>query len=408
MAHAQASSLRLRRLKIFESVARLSSLRRASEDCHLSQPAISQAISNLEEELGVALLDRRTDGSYMTEFGVIFQRRVQRMYTQIDDALRELGVSSAVLATVANRITSSQIRSLIAVAEYGSFAGAGDALGLTRAYLQRSARSLEQDLHKTLFRRTATGIVATAAAVECARKLKLALREIEAAVEELKAANGGGGSRIMIGAMLMSGNVMLANVLDEFISTYPTANVGTASGNAEDILHALRMGEVDLVIGLLSDPPSTGLASEAVVTTPYVVVARQGHPLARKRKVTLDDLGSYDWVIGTQGSNRYQRFETLFADRKRPPARVETSSLATITHLLARADRLTLLTSYELKYATSSLKALAFGPLHPAPAVGLITRRGWMPTPLQAKFMDLFRARVRSVLEWTPSFKQAS
>lgn len=407
MGSELGTSLKLRRLKIFESVARLSSVRRAADECHLSQPAISQAIANLELEIGVKLLDRRTDGSYTTELGVIFQKRVQRMYAQIEDALRELGIPSALVANVASRITSSQMRSLIAVAECGSFTRAGDVLHLTRASLHRSARNLEQDLHKTLFHRTATGVIATAAAAECARKLKLALREVEAGLEELKASTGGISSRLMIGAMPMSGNVMLASVLDEFISTNPTANVGTASGNAEDILQALRMGDVDLVIGLLSDPPSTGLVNEAVVETPYVVVAHEGHPLLRKRKLTLDDLGAYDWVTGTPGSNRHQRFEKLFADRKRPPARVETSSIATITHLLARGNRLALLTSYELKYATSSLKALAFGPLHPAPAVGLITREGWMPTPLQLNFMSLFRTRVQHALEWTPSLKQA-
>ena len=195
-------------------------------------------------------------------------------------------------------------------------------------------------------------------------------------------------------------------LLDRFVTKFREARgqiILPKKGSAPDVALVL---ENNGVIGLLGDPPATGLVSEAVVETPYVVVAQQGHPLLRKRKVTLDDLGQYDWVTGTPGSNRHQRFERLFADRKKPQARVETSSLATITHLLARGDRLTLLTSYELKYATSALKALAFGPLHPAPAVGLITREGWMPTPLQADFMELFRGRVQRALEWTPTFKQ--
>ena len=46
-----AVSVSLRHLKLFESVARLSSVRRASEECHLSQPAVTQAIAKLEEQI---------------------------------------------------------------------------------------------------------------------------------------------------------------------------------------------------------------------------------------------------------------------------------------------------------------------------------------------------------------------
>ena len=48
----EAISVSLRHLKLFESVARLSSVRRASEECHLSQPAVTQAIAKLEEQIG--------------------------------------------------------------------------------------------------------------------------------------------------------------------------------------------------------------------------------------------------------------------------------------------------------------------------------------------------------------------
>ena len=407
-AREQAASLNLRRLKVFESVARLSSVRQASEECHLSQPAISQTIAHLEDELGQTLLDRRTNGTYLNEWGVIFHRRVQRLFAQIDEALRELGVPPNALSAAAWRITNSQIRSLIAVVEYGSFTRAGDAMKVTRASLHRSARGLEQDLGRALFYRTAAGVLANPAAEELARKLKLALREIEAGAEEIKSATGGVNGRILIGTMLMSGSVMLANVLDEFISSHPNVNVGTAGGNAEDILHDLRLGNVDFVIGLLGDPPAVDLVSEAVVETPYVVVARQGHPLLSQRKVTLDDLAAFDWVTGTPGSNRHQRFEKLFAGRTRPNARVETSSLATITLLLTKADRLTLLTSYELKYAEGPLAAVPFGPIPPAPKVGLIMRENWMPTPLQTQFLALFRERVKHALEWTAPYSQAS
>jgi LysR family transcriptional regulator, transcriptional activator of the cysJI operon len=46
------------RLKVFRAVAEQASFRKASEWLHLSQPAVSQHIHALEEELGQRLFDR--------------------------------------------------------------------------------------------------------------------------------------------------------------------------------------------------------------------------------------------------------------------------------------------------------------------------------------------------------------
>jgi DNA-binding transcriptional LysR family regulator len=46
------------RLKVFRTVAEQASFRKASERLNLSQPAVSQQVHALEEELGVTLFDR--------------------------------------------------------------------------------------------------------------------------------------------------------------------------------------------------------------------------------------------------------------------------------------------------------------------------------------------------------------
>ena len=57
-------NLTLRQLRIFEAVARLLSFTRAAEELHLTQPAVSMQIKQLEQgveaELGLALLSAHT------------------------------------------------------------------------------------------------------------------------------------------------------------------------------------------------------------------------------------------------------------------------------------------------------------------------------------------------------------
>jgi LysR family transcriptional regulator of gallate degradation len=393
-------SASIRHLKVFESVAQLHGVRRASEECHLSQPAVTQAIAKLEEQLGVTLLERRASGSYLNEFGVIFHRRTQRLFAQVESALAELGVPNGPipLPRIAGRISRSQVRSLISIVENGSFAQAARALGVSQTSLQRAARDLERTLRTPLYAQTASGIMATPAAAEFARKVKLALREVELGVDEVEAARGNIGGEIVIGAMLLAGSVVLAAVINEFVSAYPNANIRILNGNAKDLLRYLRGGDVDVVVGLIRDEEIEDLVHEGLAETPYAVVARHGHPLTRKSQVTLQDLAACDWVVGTPGANRRVRFDRLFAGGQRPQARIATCSLPTIRLLLAQSDRLTLLTSHELMYEEDALTALSFGPIEPVPSFGLTMRANWLPTQLQARFIDLIRARIVGAL----------
>lgn len=397
----QTLSVSLRHLRLFESVARLSSVRQASEECHLSQPAVTQAIAKLERQIGATLLERRASGSYLNDRGKIFYRRVARLFEQMEEALTELGVQGrgTPLSILASNITRSQIRSLAAIIENGSFAQAARALDVSQASMHRAARDLERNLRRPLYHRTAFGIMATPPVVEFARKVKLALREIDWALEELDAENGNFGSKIIIGAMPLAGSVMLASVLHEFLTKFPNASVQTLNSNADDLLKSLRMGVVDFVIGLLRDPAAPDLNNEPLIKTPYVVAARHDHPLTRKSRASLDEIALQEWVVGTPGASRRAAFDAIFAQGRRPHAPLETSSLATIRTLLAQSDRLTLLTSYELTCERDCFAAVPFGPITPVPSLGVTTRINWLPTPLQESFLELFRQRIVEELQ---------
>ena len=61
--------MRIEQLEYIAAVTQHGSLRRASERLHISQPALSEAVSKLERELGVTLLDRRRSGARISRHG---------------------------------------------------------------------------------------------------------------------------------------------------------------------------------------------------------------------------------------------------------------------------------------------------------------------------------------------------
>jgi LysR family transcriptional regulator of gallate degradation len=388
----RAASLSFRQLKLFESVGRLNSVRRASEECNLSQPAVTQALAKLELQIGAVLLERRASGSYLNELGAIFHRRVTRLFEQFEDALITLGVpgGAETAPVIAKRISRSQARSLIAIVESGSFAQAAQTLELSQASLQRAARDLEGNLKKSIYYRTAAGVMVTPAGVEFGRRIKLATQEIEWGILEIEAAQGSAASQIAIGAMPFGGSVLLASVLDEFVQANPKVDVKIVNESASEMLKRLRDGEVDFVIGLVQETTAEDLINEALARTPYAVVARRGHKLLKQGAIAVDDLLGYDWVIGTAGASRRACFDRLFKGGPGPKTSIATSSLPIVRHLLLRSDRLALMTSYELMQ-DNELAALPFGPIEPAPAIGVTMRANWLPTRLHQEFIDLLR-----------------
>lgn len=81
------------RLKVFRAVAEHASFRRASERLNLSQPAVSQQIHVLEEELGVTLFDRSGNRVRLTPEGTLllqYARRLERLANEALDALARL------------------------------------------------------------------------------------------------------------------------------------------------------------------------------------------------------------------------------------------------------------------------------------------------------------------------------
>src|SRR5262245_21457824 len=76
----------LRQFEVFLAVARAKSFRRASEAVHLSQPALSQHVRELEADLGASLFDRLGRRVQLTDAGRILEDHATRMFATLNDA----------------------------------------------------------------------------------------------------------------------------------------------------------------------------------------------------------------------------------------------------------------------------------------------------------------------------------
>ncbi len=86
--------MELRHLRYFVAVARRLNFSRAAEDLHVAQPAISQQIRALEQELGVQLFDRMGRRVALTRAGEVLLPHANQVLAAVELAaneVRELG-----------------------------------------------------------------------------------------------------------------------------------------------------------------------------------------------------------------------------------------------------------------------------------------------------------------------------
>ncbi len=76
--------------RVFHYVARVGSISGAAEELYVSQPAVSQAIKRLEEQLGVRLLVRSSKGVRLTQEGATLSQHVAQAYSLIEAAERRI------------------------------------------------------------------------------------------------------------------------------------------------------------------------------------------------------------------------------------------------------------------------------------------------------------------------------
>lgn len=80
----------IRQLRYLVAIAEVGHVGRATQRVHISQPALSQQLCKLEQELGVSLFTRHHRGVSPTEAGLVMLEHARRILGQVDEARKAI------------------------------------------------------------------------------------------------------------------------------------------------------------------------------------------------------------------------------------------------------------------------------------------------------------------------------
>jgi DNA-binding transcriptional LysR family regulator len=206
------------------------------------------------------------------------------------------------------------------VVQQGSFSRASAALRLSQPSVSTRIAALERSLGTVLFERSTRGIVPTTAA----RALTpYARRCVSLADEGRQAArSAAGGERLVMAAPASFAETIFPPLLASLASSPLELVCRTA--HSHEVVELLVDGAAQLGLLLPASAPD-GITVELFFRTPFVCVARPGHPLTTTRPCRLVDLADHRLAVHAWGREA-DDLEAILRAARVPPTSVSLVS----------------------------------------------------------------------------------
>lgn len=244
-------------------------------------------------------------------------------------------------ARLTARARLRHLQLLVAVAEHGSLKRAAEQVGMTQPAATQALADLEALLETPLFERHARGMRVGAAGQAVLPMVRQVLFALQSSMEALAAVGSGAGALLRVGAIPAAVHGLLGPRLAAFCDRHPGLRVDVVEGRPDHLLQDVLAGS--LHVALARRPPDcpARLQFEPLLADEAVVIAGAGHPLARRRRVTVDELARWRWLRAPHGVGVRDTFDALF-DGVAPPAvhPVSTTSPGAAVAVLADAATL--------------------------------------------------------------------
>ena len=234
-------------------------------------------------------------------------------------------------------IELSQLETFVAVAELKSFSRAAERLHRTQPAISQVIRKLEDDVGETLFDRALRDGSLTAAG-ELLHGYALRLLQLRGeaglALDELRSLDRG---RLMLAANEYT-CLYLLPVLDRFRRLHPQIGITVQRAFASRIPNELAARSAEF--GVLSFAPDpAAFRSISVFRDRMAVVVKPGHPLSRKKRVRIRDLGRESFVAHNADSPLRQRVFETFRNHQTPlNIGIELPSMEAVKRFVAHGN----------------------------------------------------------------------
>ena len=242
--------------------------------------------------------------------------------------------------------------------ENGTASKTAKILGITQSGVSRSLALLEKNIGFLLFIRDKNKLIPTPEAEELYKEVLRLMFNLDETKHSILALREFGASRFRIAAIPGLAFGYIPKMISSMLTINPNLNIYFDILSSNEIVRAVEAGSFD--VGFVTLPIKTQqLEVEVIEKTQAVCVIPQGHSLAKKDQIELEDLTNCNLVVPNQPNIAADQLLQLISENDISLARKTETNLASICSLVSNGVGISVInpiTVYDLNCANILIK----------------------------------------------------
>src|SRR5271170_4302622 len=229
----------------------------------------------------------------------------------------------------------SQVETFMAVATFGGFHRAAEALHISQPAVSARIRALEESLGVSLFTRSRGGLVVSDAGRTFRPHAEQLLRVAALARQAVHQAQPARGTPLLIAAALSISVYFLPDVLKRFQRTHPNVIISIRPGHSKEVLDMVLGEEAE--IGLARSLHHPEVETISLRDDPLLLVAHPKRGPKHLRRARLEQVASWPLIFYERGSSDWTLTHSLFRTAGLVPnVALEVDSIETAKRMVER------------------------------------------------------------------------
>jgi DNA-binding transcriptional LysR family regulator len=202
------------------------------------------------------------------------------------------------------KIDTLGVQAFVAIAELGGFRKAADSLHITQTALTRRLQNLEAHLGVMLIERTTRSVSLTMIGADFLPRARRLLSELSTALLSIRETGNAQRGDIAIACVPTVGVHYLPRIIQEYARRFPDNRIKILDHSSVGVAGAVTRREAEFGINIRGSLNSD-LQSVPLLEDRYVLICRNDHPLARKKKLAWRQIEPFPLIFaGDSSSNR--------------------------------------------------------------------------------------------------------
>jgi len=296
------------------------------------------------------------------------------------------------------KVDTLGVQAFIAVADHTGFQRAADELHISQTAVTRRLQNLESHLGVKLIERTTRNVALTAIGSDFLPQARRLVSELANALDEIAESGKARRGDVSIACVPTAGIQFLPRIIQEYSSSHPDNRITILDHSSSAVADAVVRREAELGINL-AQTRHPDLIGNRLLTDQFVLICRDDHPLANKKKVAWKELTSYPLIFaGEANANRSVLDQELGSSKVKLQLFYEVQRSSTALGLVAEGVAIAVVPRLAVQKGTyPRLRAVALVDPIISRVLVLVTRKAAHLSPAAQALYDLIKGRAASV-----------